>query len=893
MTVLPDITLQMKFTKLIESKLYLPLDDDADDASGNGLTPSTETGAIIYPAHITPQVGSGAVQLAKETTNKIKNPRAGVNVTNWIVFSNVALTRETGISEVVGGTGFKAEITGNITDSIVYSFLDSPTLNAGQWFTAGVKIKGEGTAIGKGTKIRIFESGGASGTEVVAYTSYVAMTDEYVYFTCSGQLNRADRTNVYLLIECADDEVGDIIHFTENQVEENAYPTPYCDGSLGEGHSWSGTPHASTSSRIATQLEYATPINLARGTIAFSATLNDFHNWDFFFSEDYTNAEFDLYADTSGGCYFRIDNQAVTVFDSGIDAHEKFHVIVTWDDSDDVVTYSNGTEASRDAWGTRNPTQGTNLILGGNYTGTTWRLNGWLDEFIVLDYALTANEAAILYNEGQKGLAFDGVWTGVGGDVLTEEQFTTRSGIFGQRPTNRMSSPGILKFTLDNSSNSSGGIQGYYTPTSSNCRAGFANKMNNRLAIIYDSDTYYSWVGKISKITPDAGRFGGLRTKCVAQDWIGQSVTMTPEHLEVQTDQTGDQLLTTALTAVTNQPIATDFDTGKSTFAYAFDEIRDDTTTMHQLLKNITLSELGYIAEVSDTDTGGILSFWNRHARITSTDVLISMDDDGDFDFITLEDDERNILNIIKAIAYPRTVDVAADSLLWELTGDDITIPGGESVRVTGRYTDSNSPGTRIGGVEMVTPTTDHYSFTTGDANVTVVADLGGNSVVWDITNDGAGSGDITKLQAMGKRVLVYRPVTVEATDTDSTASFGDRKISLPLRYQNKMTEAQDFVDIILSWYKDETLRVKSVTFSPNRNSTLMLAFLKGVIGNRITLSEVVSGIESEDFFISGIRTSITEGNIIKVTWALMPASANYYWILGTSKLDTETKLAF
>ena len=69
--------LQMKFTELVESKLYLPFDSDADDASGNGLTPSTESGGIVYPSHITPQIGSGAVQLAEATTNLFRNPILG------------------------------------------------------------------------------------------------------------------------------------------------------------------------------------------------------------------------------------------------------------------------------------------------------------------------------------------------------------------------------------------------------------------------------------------------------------------------------------------------------------------------------------------------------------------------------------------------------------------------------------------------------------------------------------------------------------------------------------------------------------------------------------------------------------------------------------------------
>jgi hypothetical protein len=39
------------------------------------------------------------------------------------------------------------------------------------------------------------------------------------------------------------------------QVEEKGYATTYCDGSLGVGYSWSGTAHASTSTRLDSYLD--------------------------------------------------------------------------------------------------------------------------------------------------------------------------------------------------------------------------------------------------------------------------------------------------------------------------------------------------------------------------------------------------------------------------------------------------------------------------------------------------------------------------------------------------------------------------------------------------------------------------------------------------------------
>ena len=67
----------------MDNLIYLPFDTDADDDSVHALTPATETGGIIYPAHVTPVVGAGCVQLAEATTNLVTNPSAEVNITGW------------------------------------------------------------------------------------------------------------------------------------------------------------------------------------------------------------------------------------------------------------------------------------------------------------------------------------------------------------------------------------------------------------------------------------------------------------------------------------------------------------------------------------------------------------------------------------------------------------------------------------------------------------------------------------------------------------------------------------------------------------------------------------------------------------------------------------------
>lgn len=494
-------------------------------------------------------------------------------------------------------------------------------------------------------------------------------------------------------------------------------------------------------------------------------------------------------------------------------------------------------------------------------------------------------------------VASDG-FVDVSADVVQDQNIKFKYGIMGAEPRMRVASGGSLDFVLDNDITNSAATKGYYSPTSTDVRTGFAEGINARLAIVYGSDTYYKWRGRLTKIEPKTGAFGERITKCRGTDWIADSIILKPEGVAVQVDQTADELLTTALAAVTNQPAATSFNTGKSTFAYAFDEMRDGRTTMMQVMKNIALSELGYVAEIGDTTQGGTLTLWNRHNRVVATDILITLDESissDDFDVLNVVDDERNIFNDIRCTVYPRVVDSAAsDQILWTYQGDDPSIAPGASQLFIGRYTDCDSPGTRISATAVITPEQGvDYISSGADSDIGVSATLGGNTIEVTVTNNGASVATITTLQVRGKRVLIYEPAIAESTDSDSIASFGDRPLRLSLKYQNKITEGQDFADIIKSRWKDEKLRAKSVSFSPNRSVALLTAFLDGEPSDRIALTEEIANYSAGEYFINGVAATIKPTHIIDATWYLAEGATESYWILNTSKLDTETILGF
>jgi len=252
-----------------------------------------------------------------------------------------------------------------------------------------------------------------------------------------------------------------------------------------------------------------------------------------------------------------------------------------------------------------------------------------------------------------------GNWTDVKSDILSDEKFRLRYGIFGQGPTDFVASPGSFDFSLDNSANNSGGLQGYYSPGHTNCRSGFELGIGVRVGFSY-AQTYYKFRGKLKSIKPEAGRYGKQITKCRAEDWIAEASRIKPRAVKLRENMRADELLDKILEAIDNQPPATSFETGKSEFSYAFDEIVDGETTILQLLRNIAISEFGYISPIGDTDTGSKLKFWNRHSRLQSTASLATLNDETDSDSISgivVEDADNLIFNDILATTYPRTVD--------------------------------------------------------------------------------------------------------------------------------------------------------------------------------------------------------------------------------------------
>jgi len=598
-----DIRLELITASALEPALLLPFDENTSDYSSDGHSPSTATGGIIFPAHITPQVGSGCVQLAEATTNLITNPSIEVNTTGYTGIQ-ATLAQNTG-DAYVGGACLQSTLSANYHETYFNVGLTGST--AGRTFSFQVAVKGSGDSIGKKIRLYLKEDGGAAGVATMAASSDITLSDQWQVCALTGTITEDDRTQLRAGIYTSTwstMEAGDVFLSDAWQVEEKSYPTPYCDGSLGDGHSWSGAAHNSTSSRTVTSLIYdadAAGISETEGAFAAWVMLplvpgdNTQYNMLFSWWDDWNTESIYLNLTADGiwnGKVYSGSVQQCNLSHSVADwkPFEWHHIVFVWK-TNDCRLYIDGALEASDSDVTMPSIVGTALKVGGESSVSQW-WNGWVDDAAVLDRALTDAEAAALYAAGSSGFAAPRILYDIYDDVAETVRLTY--GIKGQQPNLRVASPGYLDFVLDNSENNSGALMGYYSPQYVNRRTGWGHGEAARLAIEYDSDTYYKFCGRITKIQPSTGKYGDLEVKCRAQDWIADAVYLTPTGLEVQATKRGDELLTELLAATTKQPPATDFDQGDQTFSYAFDEVRDGQTTRERIRIHLPARRYGH-----------------------------------------------------------------------------------------------------------------------------------------------------------------------------------------------------------------------------------------------------------------------------------------------------------
>lgn len=235
------------------------------DGSTGGAWLDPITG-MLGTAHASPSVSRAALWVEEGTTNAITNPSFETNATDWNALGSTTLSRDTTYA-ALGAASLKI-VSGNVAAGEgAYFAINKAAAANGQNWTGQLRFRGSGTWL-----LRVAEYD-ATPAFLAQSTVQVTATDQWQTVSLSRLLNQATTAWVTILFSTPTQQAStcwiDCV-----QLEQKAYATSYCDGSLGTGYSWSGTAHASSSTRAAVTISVDEPNHIKpdAGAIFFRAS---------------------------------------------------------------------------------------------------------------------------------------------------------------------------------------------------------------------------------------------------------------------------------------------------------------------------------------------------------------------------------------------------------------------------------------------------------------------------------------------------------------------------------------------------------------------------------------------------------------------------------------------
>ena len=420
---------------------------------------------------------------------------------------------------------------------------------------------------------------------------------------------------------------------------------------------------------------------------------------------------------------------------------------------------------------------------------------------------------------------------------------------------------------------------------------------------ITSTRTHIKFRGKVRSIEPDAGQYREQQVHVTAYDGMRDLAEANVRDVALQVDQGEDDILTSILDAVPAdaQPTARSLATGIDTYPYAFDQVGGGRKAL-SLIQEVASNSRGFMFMKGD----GTFVYQSRHGRsITASSYTFS----NSMRALAVPATLDNVFNHVLATVHPRSEDAEATTVLYALTGAPPEIQPGASLTIIGNFRDPTNvtDKTLIGGTAVVTPVEntdyDGNSAANGSgsdlsSSLSVALTAWASSAKFVITNNHAttpiflvNTSGVTLLQCRGKGIYDDGPQTVES---ESAQPYGDRPITVDLTLQANPNTAQGLADFIRASRESLADQVDSLEFAAYGSNVLMAAAVAGEPGERLTLTEAMTGLASVDAFIQSVELDIFPTWMV-ARWGLVVSSTDEIFILDDSVsgvLDT-SKLGY
>lgn len=468
-----------------------------------------------------------------------------------------------------------------------------------------------------------------------------------------------------------------------------------------------------------------------------------------------------------------------------------------------------------------------------------------------------------------------GAWVDITDDVLTHSHATVISrGINGTKITDRVASVGSLTTTLDNSSTNSAGKDGYYSLGHANQRANFGRETRVRLKFVHNGTAYYKWHGWIRNLEPLPNRFGKRESFLSAVDFMQKLVEHKISGIPVQENKRFDQLAQTVLDNMTDAPLNTSLEVGEVTTPLAIHSDQDEKSTAMSVIQKICETFLAYAYVRGNTTDGETFVVQSEKTRYTADSVFTL---DNTMSEIKTNNDPDRAKNKIIGSIYPARVDQGAETLLAELASD-YPLDAGDTRTIEMRFRDPTGGSNRISGKDIVTPLVadTHYrmsAFANTELNdmsaqLGVSLATGSNTAKVSVTNNGGVRGFVNLIRIYGNGIYLYDAIGIEVEN-----GSGDKVMSYDFHYLQDHYRARDYLAVLLRRASSGALQVDRVMFIADYNSTFMGYAMQYDIGDRITLKEYMTGLNS-DFTINQVTYRLETNGTLRVEYALEAAES-------------------
>jgi hypothetical protein len=342
-------------------------------------------GGVIYREGM---FGTKAAQIAQGTTNLIVNPSFEVNATDgWTFF-------ESGTGGSVARSSFRSH-TGGYAGRIQPSSTGAATIR-----TADISVANGATIHFQARVWR--NSSGSARLEIWNQTANAsaALVDstgnnQWEHVATSWTNSTGGAVNVRLYIRNMAGGTSQDVYVDAVQAEIGTVATPYADGTLGDGHSWSGTAHNSTSTRTIANFRYPTAGNIdyRRGTVMAWVYRSGNNDTDTVLRLDGTVAGL-IYLRCNGGQLQGAWGNTASISGGAVPAHTWTHIAMTMSGTT-LALFVNGVQV---ASGAASGFSGlpTEMYVGRSPGGSNFA-NGLIDDLVIISQHIPANEVRAIY----------------------------------------------------------------------------------------------------------------------------------------------------------------------------------------------------------------------------------------------------------------------------------------------------------------------------------------------------------------------------------------------------------------------------------------------------------------------------------------------------------------